>query len=280
MADLLKTTFIFLILIIINACGSVDLPDQRYSQYKLDVDYELVDNRLKLAISNPLHCPVRIWVQSDDARANAFLAASNPIVMKPLQDSLLYYDLADIGEAHLSFSTRLGDTAKTVIMEPLALPFKTGKSYKYIQGPNSQPTHNSDWSRYALDFGLPIGDTVCAATDGYVVGVIEEYEHGGPGDEWKDYGNFITLYTPETGLFTQYVHLKYKGSLVDVGDKIERGQAIGLAGMTGQTNIEHLHFNCLKAVHSQAGLISIPVDSIGGYRVIELKRGQIIENPD
>ena len=31
----------------------------------------------------------------------------------------------------------------------------------------------------------------------------------------------------------QYVHLTYKGALVSVADRVERGQIIGLCGQTG-----------------------------------------------
>ncbi|WP_307781534.1 M23 family metallopeptidase [Chryseobacterium sp. NKUCC03_KSP] len=59
------------------------------------------------------------------------------------------------------------------------------------------------------------------------------------------YSNFITIYHPKSGLFTQYVHLKKDGSFVKVGDAVKRDQPIGLSGATGFASGEHLHFNVL-----------------------------------
>lgn len=252
------------------------LPNERLSQFRINVNYKFEENELNLTLKNPLHCPIRIWVNSEDSSLNSELQAINPIILYPLNDSLFTFSATDIDSEKLDFAAKLGDTSKQITASRVDLPFQPGKSYKIIQGPNSEPTHNDDWSRYALDFGLSIGDTVCAATDGYVVGVIEDYNSGGEGLEWKDYGNFITIYDPGSGLFTQYVHLDYKGSLVSVGDKVFSGQIIGISGMTGQTSGEHLHFNCLRPSNSDDGLISFPIDSIGPYKISELKRYQLV----
>jgi len=268
--------YIILILLFLSGCRTAELPKERFSQFRLNINYEFQESELSINLKNPLHSPVRIWVQSEDIGLKSYFDKINPITLSPLKDSLLTINVSDIEIRELHFAARLGDTSKQINIGKVDLPFQRNKSYKLIQGPNSEPTHNTDWSRYALDFGLSIGDTVCAAMDGYVVGVVEDYKSGGAGKEWKNYGNFITIYDPESGVYTQYVHLDYKGSFVNVGDKVVRGQIIGISGMTGQTTVEHLHFNCLKPSHSEDGLISIPIDSIGKYKISELKRYQLI----
>lgn len=261
-----------------GSCKINELPKAQLSQFRLDIDYEFLENGLSLTLKNPLHCPVRIWVKSEDSRLKSHFDKINPITLSPLKDSLFTIGVTVAEITELDFAARLGDTSKQINIGKVDLPFQRNKSYKLNQGPNSEPTHNTDWSRYALDFGLSIGDTICAAMDGYVVGVVEGYKAGGAGKKWKNYGNFITTYNSESGVFNQYVHLDYKGSFVDVGDKVVRGQIIGISGMTGQTTGEHLHFNCLKPVHSEDGLISIPIDSIGKYKFSELKRNQMLTN--
>jgi len=144
----------------------------------------------------------------------------------------------------------------------MSLPFLKGKSYRIIQGYNGQYSHNTDYSRYAIDFGLQTNDTICAADDGYVVGVIKDYKLGGADKRLEDFANYITLYHPQSGLYTQYVHLKYNGSLVKVGDTVLLGQAIGFAGMTGYTSIAHLHFNVLVPYPPKDGFKSIPIEFI------------------
>jgi hypothetical protein len=217
---------------------------------------------------------MRIWVQSDDEKIKKHFDRVNPFTLGPLEDTLIKVKLKNLELKEVHFASRFGDTSEIVVNRKVDLPFQEGKSYSLIQGNNSTPTHNSDWSRYAFDFSLAEGDTICAATNGFVVGVVEAYKYGGGQEKWRDFANLITIYDPETALFTQYVHLDYNGSLVEVGDSVSVGQKIGIAGMTGYTNIEHLHFNCLKPIHSQDGLISVPVDMIGPYKASELKRNQ------
>ena len=45
-----------------------------------------------------------------------------------------------------------------------------------------------------------------------------------------------------------------------------------------RTNIEHLHFNCLKPIDSKDELISIPIDSIGKYKIADLERYDVLRN--
>ena len=178
--------------------------------------------------------------------------------------------------AQLSYSWSLGDLEHSVKPIALAYPFPKGNSYKVIQGNNGSFSHNTDWSRYAIDFDLKASDTISAAHDGFVVGVVQGYQHGGPEKKWKPYGNFITLYHPEAGIYTQYVHLQHNGSLVELGDWVKKGQPIGLSGMTGQTTVVHLHFNYLVPADTPDGLKSIPFTFEDGTRSEELTRGEVV----
>lgn len=265
-------------MLLLVGCNAAKLPKERLSQYELDNSYKFTDDGLEVHLHNTLYCPVRIWVQPEDTLLKSHFDQINPITLPPLRDTIIKVETKEATIKEVAFASRLGDTSKKINTNRVGLPYPKNKEYRLIQGYNSTPTHNTDWSRYALDFSLAIGDTICSATQGYVVGVVEDYKSGDTGREWKNFGNFITIYDPKSGLFTQYAHLKYKGSFVSVGDKVELGQNIGLAGMTGQTNIEHLHFNCFKPVHSEDGLISIPLDSIGDYRISEIKRNDLIKN--
>ena len=122
--------------------------------------------------------------------------------------------------------------------------------------------------------GAKVGDTICAVYDGVVVGSIDKYEYGGSHKRWRKYANYITLYHPELGIYTQYVHLVKNGGLVNLGDTVVMNQPIALSGLTGWTDVEHLHFNVL--VPDEEGMHSYPVDFIEGYKGKELKRGNVI----
>ena len=178
----------------------------------------------------------------------------------------------------LTARVKFGSLSKKIDTIKLALPFPKNKEYRILQGNNTNFTHNSDYSRYAIDFDLKTNDTICAATSGYVIGVIDKYEFGGSGQEWQPFGNFITVFEPNSGLYTQYVHLVKNGSLIQIGDEILVGQAIALSGNTGQSTTEHLHFNCLIPTDRSDGLKSIPIEFSNGYKGVALKRGDKVKN--
>ena len=71
----------------------------------------------------------------------------------------------------------------------------------------------------------------------------------------------------DDGSMASYVHLDYEGVLVNLGDKVETGQAIGISGMTGFTTLPHLHLVIYKAKG-----ISIPFQFKGERKV--LKKGK------
>lgn len=267
---------LFSVLIFVMGCKSSELPTEKYAQYEYHKSFTFENNELKIELKNPLNSPLRIWIFDDNKALQSNFNEINPILLESKADTLLIFSNIDSFENNLNFSSRLGSTSKQIENIKIELPFPKNKKYRIIQGNNSDYTHNTDWSRYAVDFNLKINDTISSATSGYVVGVVDKYKYGGKGDEWKNFGNYITIYDPNSGLFTQYVHLVENGSLVKIGDEIESGQPIALSGKTGQTDIEHLHFNCLIPANNNDGLKSIPFEFIEGYNSEELKKNDII----
>lgn len=127
-----------------------------------------------------------------------------------------------------------------------------------------------------LDFNLQVGDMITSADKGYMFGVIEDYKEYGTSKAWRDNdkSNYITLYHPHSGLFTQYVHLNYKGALVKIGDFVEMGQPIGISKMTGFTTKPHLHFN-VKYATTEQGLISTEITFENDVSGSDLKKGNL-----
>lgn len=146
------------------------------------------------------------------------------------------------------------------------LPYKVGKSYKLIQGIGGRFSHQDINSKYALDFGLKIGDTIVEARGGLVFHIKEDSKEYCASKKCNDKANNI-LILHDDGSYAHYVHLNYNGVLVAVGDKVEAGQSIGISGMTGFTNTPHLHFAVLRA-----GNISIPFQ-FKGQKTKILRRG-------
>ncbi|HVC75004.1 MAG TPA: peptidoglycan DD-metalloendopeptidase family protein [Candidatus Micrarchaeaceae archaeon] len=81
-----------------------------------------------------------------------------------------------------------------------------------------------------IDIAAPYGTPVTAAADGVVVAVA----HTNVG-----YGNYVII-AHGGGIMTLYGHLAE--TAVNVGDRVTRGQRIGLEGMSGLATGPHVHF--------------------------------------
>ena len=242
-----KTIFYILGMLLAIGCSKNNkLPKEKYYQFNFSAKYSYNNDTLKVEVKNPLNCPLRISISSPDKSLLDIVAKFGTLTLKEKSDTIIKYYLKAQKEIIVKFNSVVGDLNKEIIKEKFSLPFPKNRSYKIIQGYNGSHSHNTDYSRYAIDFSLKINDTVCSAADGYVVGVIKDYELAGRTEDWVDYSNYITIYHPKSGLFTQYVHLIKNGSFVKVGDTVIKGQPIGLSGMTGYTTVPHLHFSVLK----------------------------------
>lgn len=220
-------------------------------------------------VNNILLCPVRVSFADDDLQY-----ASDSLTVPAKTDTVLYFLLPD---KRLNLNVSFGDIAKTIHPNAMSLPFPKGKSYQVTQGYNGSFSHNEINSRFAIDFNLQINDTICSADDGYVVGVVKDYKYGGNTREWRPFGNFITLYHPHSGLFTQYSHLVHQGAFVNVGDTVRRGQPVGKSGVTGFTDGPHLHFNVLKPL-AGGQLESVPAEFENGLKGGNLAKGDIVNH--
>ncbi|MDF1697572.1 MAG: M23 family metallopeptidase [Saprospiraceae bacterium] len=266
--------FYLIAVIIISGCH--DLPQKKLSQWNQKINYYVENDSLYIELNNPLKCPLRISAKSTIDTIHNLLRHDFPILLPPLKDSLIIYPTnKSKEESPIQFSATMGDPTSSIQKDNIELPFPRNKTYKIIQGYNGKFSHTSEYSKYALDFNLAIGDTICAASDGYVVGVIEGYKHGGDSKKWRPYANFITLYHPTMKIYTQYVHLIYNGSFVEVGDEVKSGQAIAISGKTGFTSTAHLHFNVLKATYD--GIASTPTDFKEGYKGANLTIGKMVK---
>ncbi len=273
--------FLFLQLFAFGLISCSDnLPKETFSPFPFEPKITETADSLFLEYVNEVACPVQLKINTNFPDSEGKFATRNPIVVPAFGTVKRKYkkpDLAEIPAKYFSFTgSEIGNPAEVNIdtSTRYAYPFLQNKSYKIIQGYEGGFSHNSDYSRFAVDFALAIGDTVCAARSGIVVGVIKGYDVGGKDRKYRDYANFITLYHAE-GIFTQYVHLKQNGVFVALGDSVKINQPIGLSGMTGFTSIPHLHFNVLKPTAD--GVKSFPVKFFELHGK-ELKTGMRVEH--
>jgi murein DD-endopeptidase MepM/ murein hydrolase activator NlpD len=97
-------------------------------------------------------------------------------------------------------------------------------------GHRIDPIYKTRKFHAGMDFTSPIGTKVHATGDGKVVKVLR--------NRWG-YGNHIII-DHGFGYQTLYAHLS--AFKVRVGDKVKRGQVIGLVGNTGKSTAPHLHY--------------------------------------
>lgn len=121
------------------------------------------------------------------------------------------------------------------------LPYRQSYKYLFIQGANSKFSHRGE---LAFDFKMKPGSSICSVRDGEVISIKEDSDKGGLKQEYLDDGNHIMI-KHEDGSIAQYWHLQQNGVLVEIGDQVEQGQAIGLSGNTGYTAFPHLHFQLI-----------------------------------
>ncbi len=270
----MRIALLFMFIILLSGCSLEKLPKEKYSQFtETKSNINIVDDSVRFELHNSLECPVRYYFTEN----NKAIKELHPLLLSPNTDTVINISKKVIDTEKLNGKVFLGDINRTIKATPLSLPFSYGKAYKILQAYNGSFSHSSDYSRYAIDFNLKVNDTVCAADDGVIVGVIKDYTDGGKTKEWRDYANFITIYHPHSGVYTQYVHLAHKGSFVKVGDRVKRGDVIGLSGNTGMTHGEHLHFNVLAPAPTGDGFVSVKTRFIEGYEGENLKTGDVVK---
>lgn len=100
-------------------------------------------------------------------------------------------------------------------------------------GYRSDPFKGSSAFHSGVDIAGNSGDPVYAALDGEVV----------TAEQMGARGKYIVI-KHSNGLETWYMHLN--GMIVSAGDKVSKGQKIGLLGNTGRSTGPHLHFQVVK----------------------------------
>ena len=144
-----------------------------------------------------------------------------------------------------------------------SLPYADGRSYRVLQGYGSRFSHKG-LEEFAVDFDMPEGTPVHAARGGVVARAIESNTRGCWEDGCGRYANYVVI-LHEDGTTGEYYHLKKDGALVEVGEKVVRGQLIGLSGNTGHTTMPHLHFAVYRAtVWGNTQSIPVRFDSRDG----------------
>ncbi|NRB62660.1 MAG: M23 family metallopeptidase [Saprospiraceae bacterium] len=273
-------------LILLTGCSilkpkSTILPDIDKPTY-LTIATQYNEYGVQLSIKNELPVERTFILNSSSLEWADQILAFNPIIIPP--DSSIKLPTLPLA-ANVDTSSYIKSlqgkayvgNARTVDPDTSFLytyPFLPEKSYRVLQGYNGSFTHHETYNRYAIDFNLFVGDTICAARSGIVAYLFEESTIGGKGDQYLPYANFIMI-LHEDGTVAQYAHLQPYGALVEIGDNVKKGQIIGISGETGYVDGAHLHFNLIKPGKKSPISIPIQFENISGEK---LKRGKKVSH--
>lgn len=268
----MKTINLLLIFISFVSCkteSDVSLKEKLSSKSYIEIKQHIIDDSVVFNLKNNLSVDVYlyskdVYVDSILNSKHKFISAKSEIEMKINKNQFKPFQYSTLSPA-----------LPSVELPEINLPFKSSKKYKILQGYNGSFSHNKIHSRYAIDFKMPIGDTVCAVYDGIVIEIVNGYEYGGTNNKWRGRDNFIWIYHPEFNLISSYAHLKKNGTFVNIGDTVYANQAIALSGNTGYSSEPHLHFHMVK-LNANYEYESVPYNFIEGYLGKKIKKGDFI----
>jgi len=140
----------------------------------------------------------------------------------------------------LSMQTWVG---RLVVNQRYALDFmKFSDDNRLVQGASSS---NASWPSY--------GEEVLAIAAGVVSEVKDGVVENTPGEKYavpntleNAAGNYIVLRVGPDA-YAAYAHLQPKSLKVKAGDKVRKGQVLGLIGNSGISDAPHLHFHVIDA---------------------------------
>lgn len=131
---------------------------------------------------------------------------------------------------------------------PWSLPFAIDSSYLLTQSYCSDVGRSHE-SRFAYDFKMPFGTEILAARPGIVVELREYFPDEDPRGGHE---NMVCL-RHEDETLSLYIHMKFNGVDVEMGDFVPRGGLLGWIGTSG-TGFAHLHFQICE----RSGMCSYP----------------------
>lgn len=201
-----------------------------------------------LTAENKLHADVQLRLKS---RENTDDVIYNGIIKK-LESKVIYR-----GTQKLRYRYRWAIGAVNTKHSPccLSVPFQHYKPLRVSQGFNGKYSHQSAYSRYAIDISMPMGTNILAARDGIVFYARDGFALSGNSQYFLDKTNMIKIVHAD-GSYTSYAHLLEGSLTVKEGDEVFTGQVIARSGNSGYSTGPHLHFAQMRNLNMN--IVSVP----------------------
>jgi murein DD-endopeptidase MepM/ murein hydrolase activator NlpD len=122
--------------------------------------------------------------------------------------------------------------------------------------PDNYGSKNESWYGYGNEVYAVANATVVRIMDSLPDNVPLSSDRVVPVNAETVGGNYVILKLQE-GLYAFYAHLKPNSIRVKIGQKVRKGQVIGLLGNSGNSDAPHLHFH-LASAPSPLGAEGIP----------------------
>jgi murein DD-endopeptidase len=240
-----------------------DLPDKRVigGGMRAVVFLQITVN-MEADIPRSLHH--RLFFKPDDTHATgeervvdgAFVVIhrSSPLVIAPPLRGERWLAANGISNRSIHRRALIAAIGKARIAQRFATDWiKLGVDGQAFHG---KPANNANWYAY--------GTEVLSVSNATAVDVKDGLPENDPTSEKKAIpitletggGNYIIL-DLGNGYFAFYAHLQPKSLRVKVGDKVSRGQVLGLLGNSGNSDAPHLHFHVADA-NSPFGAEGVP----------------------
>lgn len=212
-----------------------------------------------LVARNSCHVPVFVELsipEIDNLRPSEELPARFSVPADSTRRLLTLYVIDSRAGSRYSAASALIFGEKLPAPDPsfrYDFPFGGDEPRRLVQGVDGGITHEN-LSRYAFDFGVPVGTPVLAARGGTVLQVLDGFPEGGFDPKYANQVNLVTV-LHDDGTIGRYGHFS-SGIAVREGQIIAAGDFLGSSGNSGYSQGPHVHFEV------DVQRFSLPAESI------------------
>ncbi len=246
-----------------------------------DVTSTMANDRLaKIHAANGFFAPIEVNLHIEKNKNTHSEPALPQTFLIPPQSHKKLAELSPIQQAPWNFAYRyqyqLGDSKAVHDSDCYYLPpVPPDKDFVVTQAFNGSFSHNSAYSRYAVDIAMDVGTPIYAARSGIVIRRKTEYLFAGLNKSFLSRANSVSILHSD-GTISIYAHLKFRSILVKEGMKVKAGEVIAKSGNTGYSTGPHLHFEVVK--NDRLRWYSQPFKFMLNGKMVTPKPGMILRN--